>query len=71
MGDVPDLHAETSTGTGVQKSPGFYIFGSYVVLLSGSGNIALYDDLLSNNPGHYEHGIMLKDVVIDHSALHR
>jgi hypothetical protein len=71
MGDDPALHTETSTGSGVQKSPGFYIFGSYVVLLSKSGNVALYNDLLSNNPGHYEHAIMLKDVVIDHSVLQR
>ena len=70
MGDDPALHAETSTGTGL-KSPGFYIFGSYVVLLSKSANIALYNDLFNNNPGHYEHGIMLKDVTFDHAALHR
>ena len=71
MGDDPALHTETSTGSGVQRSPGFYIFGSYVVLLSKSGNVALYNDLLSNNPGHYEHGTMLKDVTFDHAALHR
>lgn len=69
IGDDPALHTETYSGSDVQRSPGFYIFGSYVVLLSKSGNVALYNDLLNNNPGHYEHGFMLKDVVIDHSAL--
>jgi hypothetical protein len=70
-GDEPTLHTETSTGSGSQKSPGLYIFGSYVVLLSGAGNIALYNDLLNDNPGHYEHGIMLKNVAFNHDALHR
>ena len=70
-GDNPDLQIETATGSGLQKSPGFYIFGSYVVMLSGSGNIGFYYNLLSNHPGHYEHAIMLKDVVFDHAELHR
>ena len=70
-GDDPDFHTETSTGSGSKKSPGFYIFGSYVVMLAGSGDVAFYNDLLGNNPGHYEHGILVKDVAFDHAVLHR
>lgn len=59
------------TTPGIKLSTGLYAFGSYVVLLSQDGNTAVYNDLLSNNAGHYEHGTMLRGVAFDTGLIHR